>query len=84
MRRLARAGPRLVVCAAIFPDCAYRASLMEILDGWRVKDKRPLKQGRRFPKGIVDLDRYRRRGHSRVRPAAPVREATAKRLEPAE
>ena len=63
-----------VVCCAIFLECAYRAPLMEIIDGWLVKDRRPLKRGRHFPRGIVDLEdyRYRRRGHSRVRP--PVRE----------
>jgi hypothetical protein len=80
-------GIAWVVCCAIFLECAYRAPLMEILDGWLVK-QRPRKPGRHFPPGIVDLEdyRYRRRGHrhSLVRPAVPVREATARKLEPAE
>jgi hypothetical protein len=73
-----------VVCCAIFLECAYRAPLMEVIDGWLVKDRR--KPGRRFPRGIADIEDYRnrRRGHSRVRPRVPVREATARQLESAE
>ena len=62
-----------VVCCAIFLECAYRAPLMEIIDGWLVKERR---KRRHIPTRVVDLDdyRYRRRGRSRVRPPVPVAE----------
>ena len=76
-------GIAWVVCAAIFLECAYRAPIMEIwMAGWRSRRPKPAAA---FLRGLSISDdyRYRRRGHSRVRPTVPVREA-ARQLEPAE